>query len=154
MFLTPRPVLVLKTPFSSTLISPISCRLTNLALPYFRFERCPGSTSIPSHISRYMKLKRESASLGTRAWSLFSREKFEESNSVGPDLSFESAPKIFPANEAKTSNASIMACDYGSNVALRSETVVQKNEMHSFGDYQTPKVRKPYTIVKQREKWT
>jgi hypothetical protein len=37
---------------------------------------------------------------------------------------------------------------------VKSETPVQWKEIHSFGNYNTLKVRKPYTITKQREKWT
>ncbi|XP_021907539.1 protein REVEILLE 7-like [Carica papaya] len=35
-----------------------------------------------------------------------------------------------------------------------SETVVQVNRLGSFNNGSTPKARKPYTITKQREKWT
>ncbi|XP_040998659.1 protein REVEILLE 7-like isoform X1 [Juglans microcarpa x Juglans regia] len=57
-------------------------------------------------------------------------------------------------DEGKTSDASVKAGNYRSDGAAQTETVVQKEEICSFGDYPTPKVRKPYTIVKQREKWT
>ncbi|KAF5469281.1 hypothetical protein F2P56_013365 [Juglans regia] len=53
-----------------------------------------------------------------------------------------------------TSNLSVTSCNYRSDGAARSEMVVQKEETGSFGNYNALKVRKPYTIVKQREKWT
>ncbi|KAG6625489.1 hypothetical protein CIPAW_16G100600 [Carya illinoinensis] len=57
-------------------------------------------------------------------------------------------------DEGKTSDASVTAGNYRPDGAAQTETVVQEEEKCSFGDYSTPKVRKPYTIVKQREKWT
>ncbi|XP_062158572.1 protein REVEILLE 7-like isoform X2 [Alnus glutinosa] len=53
-------------------------------------------------------------------------------------------------NEGTASNSSIVAGNYRADGFAQSETVV----LHSFGNYNMAKVRKPYTIVKQREKWT
>ncbi|XP_059454559.1 protein REVEILLE 7-like isoform X2 [Corylus avellana] len=53
-------------------------------------------------------------------------------------------------NEGTAPNSAIVADNYRSDGFAQSETVVQ----HSFGNYHMTKVRKPYTIVKQREKWT
>ncbi|XP_022767039.1 protein REVEILLE 7-like isoform X2 [Durio zibethinus] len=41
-----------------------------------------------------------------------------------------------------------------SNVSPQSETLTQLQEIYKFRHDHTPKVRKPYTITKQREKWT
>ncbi|KAJ6359264.1 hypothetical protein OIU76_000898 [Salix suchowensis] len=46
------------------------------------------------------------------------------------------------------------ACDFDTNGCEQSETDIQLKEMYSFGSDNVPKVRKPYTITKQREKWT
>ncbi|XP_011047787.1 PREDICTED: protein REVEILLE 7-like [Populus euphratica] len=46
------------------------------------------------------------------------------------------------------------ASDCCTNGSEQSEMVLQLNELHSFGSDNIPKVRKPYTITKQREKWT
>ncbi|KAG6746730.1 hypothetical protein POTOM_049093 [Populus tomentosa] len=46
------------------------------------------------------------------------------------------------------------ASDCCTNGSEQSEIVLQLNELHSFGSDNIPKVRKPYTITKQREKWT
>ncbi|KAJ4713607.1 protein REVEILLE 1 [Melia azedarach] len=48
------------------------------------------------------------------------------------------------------SNSSIAAGKNG----LQSESAVQVKELYSFENDRVPKVRKPYTITKQREKWT
>ncbi|GMJ06668.1 hypothetical protein HRI_004336000 [Hibiscus trionum] len=44
-----------------------------------------------------------------------------------------------------------ICCSIGSQ---QSESLAQLQELFSFKHDQTPKVRKPYTITKQREKWT
>ncbi|XP_061347989.1 protein REVEILLE 7-like [Gastrolobium bilobum] len=41
-----------------------------------------------------------------------------------------------------------------SNGGTQSENVAQLQDIPSVGNRHTPKVRKPYTITKQREKWT
>ncbi|GLU12818.1 hypothetical protein SLE2022_294770 [Rubroshorea leprosula] len=41
-----------------------------------------------------------------------------------------------------------------SNCSPQSESMDQLKELYSFKSDHTPKVRKPYTITKQREKWT
>ncbi|WRX19281.1 SANT/Myb domain - like 10 [Theobroma cacao] len=41
-----------------------------------------------------------------------------------------------------------------SNSSPQSETLTQFQELYTFKHDHTPKVRKPYTITKQREKWT
>ncbi|KAI5568642.1 hypothetical protein BDE02_12G027500 [Populus trichocarpa] len=46
------------------------------------------------------------------------------------------------------------ACDFGTNGCEQSETDIRMQELYSFGSDNVPKVRKPYTITKQREKWT
>ncbi|KAF5730262.1 Homeodomain-like superfamily protein putative isoform 1 [Tripterygium wilfordii] len=40
------------------------------------------------------------------------------------------------------------------NVGAQSETVIRLRELYSYDANQRPKVRKAYTITKQREKWT
>ncbi|KAB2054833.1 hypothetical protein ES319_A12G282100v1 [Gossypium barbadense] len=44
-----------------------------------------------------------------------------------------------------------LCCSIGSG---QSETLTQLQELYGFKHDHTPKVRKPYTITKQREKWT
>ncbi|KAG6752802.1 hypothetical protein POTOM_042840 [Populus tomentosa] len=46
------------------------------------------------------------------------------------------------------------ACDFSTNGCEQSETDIRLQELYSFGSDNVPKVRKPYTITKQREKWT
>lgn len=53
-------------------------------------------------------------------------------------------------NEGTALNSSDGAGSYGSDGFAQSETAIQ----NSFDACHVPKVRKPYTIVKQREKWT
>ncbi|EHA8587261.1 protein CCA1 [Cocos nucifera] len=40
------------------------------------------------------------------------------------------------------------------DVKTKSTCALQLNEVSSYGDEHIPKVRKPYTLTKQREKWT
>ncbi|KAG6753775.1 hypothetical protein POTOM_041773 [Populus tomentosa] len=46
------------------------------------------------------------------------------------------------------------AYDFSTNGCEQSETDIRLQELYSFGSDNVPKVRKPYTITKQREKWT
>uniref|UniRef100_A0A6N2LL27 Uncharacterized protein n=1 Tax=Salix viminalis TaxID=40686 RepID=A0A6N2LL27_SALVM len=56
--------------------------------------------------------------------------------------------------EGTMSNSFGKASDCCTNGSEQSEAVLQMNELHSFRSDNIPKVRKPYTITKQREKWT
>ncbi|KAJ6411153.1 hypothetical protein OIU84_007834 [Salix udensis] len=57
---------------------------------------------------------------------------------------------------AATATAAAAKWEFMNNFLLaeQSEAVLQMNELHSFRSDNIPKVRKPYTITKQREKWT
>ncbi|KAE9588285.1 hypothetical protein Lal_00003294 [Lupinus albus] len=52
------------------------------------------------------------------------------------------------------SNNSRSGCNSHSTGGTQSENVVQSRDVTSSVNNHTPKVRKPYTISKQREKWT
>ncbi|CAL0332611.1 unnamed protein product [Lupinus luteus] len=52
------------------------------------------------------------------------------------------------------SNKSLSGSCSHSNGGTESENVAQSRDVTSAGNNHTPKVRKPYTISKQREKWT
>ncbi|XP_019431388.1 PREDICTED: protein REVEILLE 7-like isoform X2 [Lupinus angustifolius] len=56
--------------------------------------------------------------------------------------------------EGSKSNNSRSGSSSHSNGATKSENVSQSRDVTSAGNNHTPKVRKPYTISKQREKWT
>ncbi|CAB4281592.1 unnamed protein product [Prunus armeniaca] len=57
-------------------------------------------------------------------------------------------------SEATGSNASVAAADCSLKGDAQSKPVIELKEISSFGNDHTPKIRKPYTITKQREKWT
>ncbi|OMO95805.1 hypothetical protein CCACVL1_05237, partial [Corchorus capsularis] len=54
--------------------------------------------------------------------------------------------------EGRTSPKALNLCC--SDGSPESETLTQLQELYTFKHDHTPKVRKPYTITKQREKWT
>ncbi|KAE9586113.1 putative transcription factor MYB-HB-like family [Lupinus albus] len=56
--------------------------------------------------------------------------------------------------EGSRSNNSCSGSSSHSNGGTQSENVAQSWDVTSSGNNHTPKVRKPYTISKQREKWT
>ncbi|CAK7327915.1 unnamed protein product [Dovyalis caffra] len=56
--------------------------------------------------------------------------------------------------EGTRPNSFGQASDSCADGGEQSETVLQQKELYSFGSDNIPKVRKPYTITKQREKWT
>ncbi|PRQ15812.1 putative transcription factor MYB-HB-like family [Rosa chinensis] len=57
-------------------------------------------------------------------------------------------------SEATGSNASVAAGNCSSKGDAQSKLVTELKDISSFGNDQALKVRKPYTITKQREKWT
>ncbi|XP_022726827.1 protein REVEILLE 7-like isoform X2 [Durio zibethinus] len=56
--------------------------------------------------------------------------------------------------EGKTSVNALKSGICRSNGSPQSETLIQLHELYTFKHDHTLKVRKPYTITKQREKWT
>ncbi|XP_030472355.2 uncharacterized protein LOC115690222 isoform X1 [Syzygium oleosum] len=57
-------------------------------------------------------------------------------------------------NEGAASSASLTIPNRSSNVGSQLEAVDNLKELQALENDQTTKVRKPYTITKQREKWT
>ncbi|XP_030521557.1 protein REVEILLE 7-like isoform X1 [Rhodamnia argentea] len=57
-------------------------------------------------------------------------------------------------NEGAASSASFTVPNNSSKVGPQLEAVDNLQELQALENDQTPKVRKPYTITKQREKWT
>ncbi|KAF3438341.1 hypothetical protein FNV43_RR21103 [Rhamnella rubrinervis] len=96
----------------------------------------------------------------TRCTNLTGSQPFDQSDRFGgwsvrfKDCTVYATMVVEDQSEGMGSNTSTVAGNFNSmaDAKLRSEIPVK--EIYSIGNYHSPKVRKPYTIKKQREKWT